>query len=81
MSEQDNVTRIDTHRQIGAGGGNGGNDLRERVARIETELKHLATKKDIERLKAWILGGVIVGMVIAATLGTAIGKLFLSSGS
>lgn len=61
----------------GAGGGNGnGQRLREierRLTRIETkfdtELPHLATK-------AWVLGGVVGGMVIAASLAIAILKLF-----
>ena len=61
----------------GAGGGNGnGRRLREierRLTRLETkfdaELPHLATK-------AWVLGGVVGGMVIAATMAVAILKLF-----
>lgn len=55
-----------------AGGGNGSTPW-ERLARIETRLdsieKHGATKTDIERLRSWILGGVIAAFVIALTIG------------
>lgn len=58
----------------GGGRGGGRDDLSERVAILEAELKHLATK-------AWVLTGVIVGMMSAATLATGISfilvKLFL----
>ncbi len=40
-----------------------------RVLVIETELKHLATK-------AWVLGGVVGGMVLAASVAVAVLKLF-----
>lgn len=40
-----------------------------RVLVVETELKHLATK-------AWVLGGVVGGMVLAASVAIAILKLF-----
>ena len=45
----------------------------ERLARIESRLdsieKHGATKTDIERLRVWILGGVIAAFVIALGIG------------
>ena len=45
----------------------------ERLARIEARLdsieKHGATKTDIERLRGWILGGVIAAFVIALGVG------------
>ena len=44
-------------------------DLERRVTVIETELKHLATK-------AWVLGGVVGGMFLAASLALAIARLF-----
>lgn len=43
--------------------------VEERLAVIETELRHVATKKDVEALKVRVLAGngiVIVGVVIAA---------------
>ena len=54
------------------GGGNG-SPPDERLARIEARLdsieKHGATKTDIERLRSWILGGVIAAFVIALGIG------------
>ena len=47
----------------------GGYSTDERLARLETHLLHMATK-------AWVLGGVVGGMVAAATLTLAIIKLF-----
>ena len=54
-------------------GGGDGSPPGERLARIETRLdsieKHGATKTDIERLRVWILGGVIGAFVIALGIG------------
>jgi hypothetical protein len=44
-------------------------DLERRVTVIETELKHLATK-------AWGLGSVVGGMLLAPSFAIAIFKLF-----
>ncbi len=35
----------------------------ERLARIEGVLAHLATKKDIESMKVWMLAGAIGGLL------------------
>ena len=40
-----------------------------RLTRIETELKHLATR-------AWVLGGVVGGMVAATAITLTVIKLF-----
>lgn len=37
-----------------SGGSNGGNNIRERVAVLEAELKHLATGQQIEEVKTLI---------------------------
>ncbi len=51
-------------------GSNGGNGtFGERLARLEAHMQHVATK-------AWVLGGVVGGMVLAASLSIAILKLF-----
>ena len=54
-------------------GGGDGPPPGERLARIESRLnsieKHGATKTDIERLRVWILGGVIAAFVIALGIG------------
>lgn len=68
---------VDTGAQPANPGGNdGANGFDARLRHVEndmtgirTELKHLASK-------AWVLGGVIGGMVLAASLTIAILKLF-----
>ena len=61
------------------GGGNGhGQRLRTleiEVTKIATKMESVATREEVLKLKLWILGGVIGGMVIAATLGLAIARL------
>ena len=42
--------------------------LRERTA----ELKHLATKEELQKLKVWWLCGIIAGMGVAATIAAII---------
>ncbi len=46
---------------------------RERLTRLETQMEHMATK-------AWVLGGVVGGMVAAALITLAVAKLVLPSG-
>ena len=60
-----------------SGGGGGGDSVESRLraveqqlARIEAELGHVATK-------AWVLGGLLGGMGVAAMLTVALMKLFL----
>ena len=50
------------------------------VRAIQSTLQHVALREDVLRLKLWVLGGVIGGMVIAVTLGIAIARLFLRAG-
>ena len=51
----------------GSNGGNGnGHDLNRRVTVLETQLQHLATRKDVESIKVWTLAGTIAGIVIVA---------------
>lgn len=69
----------ETDEMLAGRGGNGGGTherlraIEDRLTRLETkfdtELKHLATR-------AWVLGGVVGGMVIAASLAIAFVKLF-----
>ena len=56
-----------------------GNRIEARVSVLESELRHLATKRDIERLRSWILGGVLLGMMAAAGLAVGIARLFQGS--
>lgn len=71
-------------RQKGGGGSDGGDgdvesrlrDVEDEVLVLRTEFKHLATTKDIEKLKVWVLAGVVGGMIVAASLAISILKLF-----
>lgn len=79
MSDRDTVVDMPTPargRPSAGGGGSGGNGFDERLrrveqqlARIETELRHTATR-------AWVLGGVVGGMAIAAVITIGLLKLF-----
>ncbi len=39
-------------------------------------LESIATKEDIQKVKVWVLSGILGGMVLAATLAIGIAKLF-----
>ena len=42
--------------------------LGERVARVEASMQYLSTKEDLQKVKVWVLGGVIVGSVSAVVV-------------
>ena len=71
MTELDNVVPLESPSPERRGGTGGGNDGRhgERLASIEAHMKHMATK-------AWVLGGVVGGMVAAVLITLAFIKLF-----
>lgn len=59
------------------GGGNGGNHrLEDRLQGLELQLVEIRTKLDTElkhiATKAWVLGGVLAGMGVAATIAAAV---------
>ena len=68
MSADDNVIPITPPQSGGQGGGGG--DIRERLARIENELKHLAKREDIKDMEAkimrWLLGLVSTALIAVA---------------
>jgi len=90
------TTPSPTPESSGGGGDGGGSDRRlaaieSRLTAMETrltvletafdrELKHLATKEDIQKLKVWVLGGVLGGVLgslaIAAGLAITLLKMF-----
>ena len=74
MTDGENVVALDQRKKISGGGnGNGGDkEIYERLARIEAHMQHMATK-------AWILGGVVGGMGLAATITLAIVRVFMTS--
>ena len=50
------------------GGGGGKTTLEARVAALETHMHYLATKEDIQKIKVWVLGGLLGGISLAAML-------------
>ena len=76
MTTQDNVHSLtDTKNikpQLGGNGGGGGDDrlrsVEQRLAVIETEIRHLATKEDMERMLSsqlkWFIGIIVVIVVV-----------------
>ena len=62
------------------GGTEGGDSIEARVTALETELKHLATKTDVQALKTWVLGGVIGGVIggiiLAVFVTLAVARIF-----
>ncbi len=47
-------------------------DVEKLVVEISTEMRHVATR-------AWVLGGILAGMGVAAGIGVGLARLFLSS--
>ena len=45
----------------------------ERLARIEMQMEHMATREDIQKIKVWFLVGVIaaIGVAVPAAIGVA----------
>ena len=72
------VVHIEDGREIQNGGGNGNGGIRERVKALETELKHLATKKDISDIKIWILVGVLGAIPLSVTMVLLVAKYFVN---
>ena len=40
----------------------------KRLARIEANLGHMVTKEDIQKIKVWVLSGILGGVTITALL-------------
>lgn len=55
--------------------GNGPREVEfgERLARIEAQMEHVATREDIQKIKVWFLVGVIaaIGVAVPAAIGVA----------
>ena len=65
-----------------SGGDDGGSGrlaaVESRLAALETHVKYLATKEDIQKIKVWVLAGVLGGSAIAVGLTATVIKLFFS---
>ncbi|MCY4385993.1 MAG: hypothetical protein OXC18_02700 [Desulfurellaceae bacterium] len=84
MSEQEKVVRLSQRpaKRKRRGGGSGGDDIEGRlrdveasIVAIETQLPHLATKEDLQKLKVWWLCGILAGMVAAAGIAASIASV------
>jgi len=87
MVENDKIVPFERRRSIPDEGG--GKEICKWMARIETDMKHMATEASIQGIKAhmqhmatkaWILAGVIAGMGLAASIALAVARLFASGG-
>ena len=72
----DNIIEITTPSN-----GNSGNGIEKRLREVENSLVRLDTKFDTElkhlATKSWVLGGILGGMGVAATIALLFIKLFL----
>ena len=69
-------------KSVSGGGGSGEFDQRLRdveghLRELREGMKHVALREDVLKLRIWVLGGVIGGMIAAVTLGIAIARLFM----
>lgn len=68
---------------VAPGGGNGDRmrSVEARLTRletvVETTLPTLATKEDIQKIKVWILGGLLAGIVIVVPVVLTLFRIFL----
>ena len=59
-----------------AGSGGGGHTVEERLSALETHMKYLATKEDLQKLEGWILGGVIGAGVVSILVALAVARMW-----
>lgn len=52
--------------------------VEDALTAMETEIPHLATKEDLQKMKVWWLGGIIAGMATAAVIALTFLKIFSS---
>ena len=87
MSERDNIIQMpETSPRNGGGPGNG-DGIDSRLRHLEVELgkaqkdighirETMSTKTDVERLKVWILAGLLSAMAVGATIAAIVVKAF-----
>ena len=56
-----------------SGSGPRDGEFGERLARIEAQMEHVATREDIQKVRVWFLVGVIaaIGVAVPAAIGVA----------
>ena len=69
---ENNVSRLPGAKSPSGNGPRDG-EFGERLARIEAQMKHVATREDIQKVKVWFLVGVIaaIGVAVPAAIGVA----------
>lgn len=86
MNDRVNVFGLPAGRPSSGGGGNGGSDHGERLARIEAKMEHVATREDLKKVEVlierkestmlrWLLGIIAVAGV---SLVVALIRVFLN---
>ena len=79
-----NVSRFPTSEpaQEASGGVGGGGGIERRLAAVEAQvaalnarMEYVATKEDVQKIKVWVLGGLIAGLIGAATVAVSVVKL------
>ena len=68
MSSSESDRQADREAPASVSGSGNGRDIEKRLSALETHIKYVATKEDIQKIKVWCLTGVIIGMISAATL-------------
>ena len=72
VEHENNVSRFPGTKGPSGNGPRDG-EFGERLARIETQMEHVATREDIQKIKVWFLVGVIaaIGVAVPAAIGVA----------
>lgn len=55
-------------------GGGSGRGVESRLAALEARVEYLATKEDVQKIKVWVLSGVIAGILAGTMLAAALLK-------
>ena len=83
MKNDENVVDLDTGTPYttsrGGKVGNKEDRVLERLTILEERVRHLASKEDIQKIKIWVLSGVIGAAVAAIPVAFIVVRLFSSS--
>lgn len=81
------VSNQDTSPDPGMGGGGGDDGVEKRLRELENKVvrleekvdninNNMATKTDIEKIKVWVLSGILSAVVLSATIASLIFRFF-----